>query len=153
MQEISRKKDSISYIVTALVDTKDTRNVDFLLLYNVKDAGWFPTYDVRVNEVSEPLTVLMNANVFQRSGESWKNISLFLSTGKPNDNATPSTLKPWMLGFYDPNFSIRGKMIGYGIQSQARPTGLAFSEDRKVKEESIQTVSVSTQYQTDYDSL
>ena len=42
----SAKKDSISYIVTALVDTKDTRNVDFLLLYNVKDAGWFPTYDV-----------------------------------------------------------------------------------------------------------
>ena len=147
LQEISRKKDSISYIVTALVDTKETRNVDFLLLYNVKDAGWFPTYDVRVNEVSEPLTVLMNANVFQRSGESWKNISLFLSTGNPNDNATPSTLKPWMLGFYDPNFSMRGKMIGYGIQSQARPAGLAFSEDRKVKEESIQTVSVSTQYQ------
>jgi hypothetical protein len=107
--EISKKRDSISYIVTALVDSKETRTVNFELLYNVKDAGWFPTYDVRVNEVTEPLTVLMNANVFQRSGETWKNISLLLSTGNPNDNATPSPLDPWMLGFYDPSMPVRGQ--------------------------------------------
>jgi Domain of unknown function (DUF4139)/N-terminal domain of unknown function (DUF4140) len=107
--EISKKKDSISYIVTALIDSKESRTVNFKLLYNVKDAGWFPAYDVRVNSVSEPLSVLMNANVFQRSGETWKNVSLFLSTGNPNDNATPSILQPWMLGFYDPSVSIRGR--------------------------------------------
>jgi Domain of unknown function (DUF4139)/N-terminal domain of unknown function (DUF4140) len=108
LTEISKKKDSVNYIVTALVDSKETRTVNFQLLYNVKDAGWFPAYDVRVNSVSEPLSVLMNANVFQRSGETWKNISVFLSTGNPNDNATPSILQPWMLGFYDPSVSIRG---------------------------------------------
>jgi hypothetical protein len=109
LTEISKKKDSINYIVTALVDSKESRTVNFQLLYNVKDAGWFPAYDVRVNNVSEPLSVLMNANVFQRSGETWKNISLFLSTGNPNDNATPSILPPWMLGFYDPSVSIRSQ--------------------------------------------
>ncbi len=107
LNEVSRKKDSINYIVTALVDSKETRTVNFQLLYNVKDAGWFPAYDVRVNNVTEPLSVRMNANVFQRSGETWKNVSLFLSTGNPNDNATPSILQPWMLGFYDPSVSIR----------------------------------------------
>jgi hypothetical protein len=109
LKEISKKRDSISNIVTALVESKETRTVNFQLLYNVKDAGWFPTYDVRVKEVTEPLSVLMNANVFQRSGETWKNISLLLSTGNPNDNATPSQIQPWLLGFYDPSFSIRGK--------------------------------------------
>ena len=109
LNEISRKKDSINYIVTALVESKETRTVNFQLLYNVKDAGWFPAYDVRVNNVTEPLSVLMNANVFQRSGETWKNVSLFLSTGNPNDNATPSLLQPWMLGFYDPSISIHGQ--------------------------------------------
>ena len=119
--QISKKKDSISNIVTALVDSKETRTVNFKLLYNVKDAGWFPTYDVRVNDVTGPLSVLMNANVFQRSGETWKNISLLLSTGNPNDNATPSELQPWMLGFYDPSVSLRGQSVqgtyigqGYG---------------------------------------
>jgi hypothetical protein len=108
LREISKKRDSISYIVTALVDSKETRTVNFRLLYNVKDAGWYPTYDVRVTDVSSPLGVLMTANVFQRSGETWKNIPIQLSTGNPKDNATPSTLQPWMLGYYDPSVSLRG---------------------------------------------
>lgn len=114
--EISKKKDSINYIVTALVDCKETKNVKFQLLYNIKDAGWYPTYDVRIKDVTEPLKVLMNANVFQRSGETWKDISLILSTGNPNDNATPSPLQPWMLGFFDPSISYTNQGL---IQSAA----------------------------------
>ena len=107
LEEFSKKRDSINYIVTALIDSKTTKNINFNLLYNVKDAGWYPTYDVRVKDVTDPLDILMNANVFQQSGETWKNISLILSTGNPNENATPSQLQPWMLGFYDPSVSFR----------------------------------------------
>lgn len=114
LQEISKKRDSINYIVTALVESKETKNVQFQLLYNIKDAGWYPTYDVRVSDVKEPLSVLMNANVFQRSGETWKDISILLSTGNPNDNATPTQLQPWMLGFYDPSVSFQTQGIMQG---------------------------------------
>ena len=114
LQEISRKKDSINYIVTALIDSKETMKVDFHLFYNIKDAGWYPTYDVRTSDITKPLSFLMNANVFQRSGETWKNVSLQLSSGNPKDNATPSRLQPWMLGFFDPMNSIRGR----GIQGE-----------------------------------
>jgi Domain of unknown function (DUF4139)/N-terminal domain of unknown function (DUF4140) len=110
LSEISKKKDSVNYIVLVLIESKETRTVNFKLQYNVKDAGWYPTYDVRVDDVTKPLNVMMNANVFQRSGESWKNISLLLSTGAPNENATPSHLQPWMIGFYDPSVSLRGKI-------------------------------------------
>jgi len=108
--EFSKKRDSINYIVTALIDSKTTKNINFHLLYNVKDAGWYPTYDVRVKDVTDPLSILMNANVFQRSGETWKNVSLILSTGNPNENATPSQLPPWMLGFYDPSVPFLSSM-------------------------------------------
>jgi hypothetical protein len=114
LREFSKKKDSVNYIVTALIESKESRAVNFRLLYNVKDAGWYPTYNVRVSSVSEPLSVLMNANVFQRSGETWKNIPLLLSTGNPGDNATPSRLQPWMLGFYDPSFPLRG----HGVEGE-----------------------------------
>ena len=103
--EISKKKDSVNFAVTALIESKETRAVKFQLLYNIKDAGWYPTYDVRVTEVNKPLEVLMNANVFQRSGETWKDVALQLSSGNPGDNATPSKLQPWMLGYYDPSTS------------------------------------------------
>ncbi len=134
LQEISKKRDSINYVVTALVESKETRNIKFQLLYNVKDAGWYPAYDVRIKDITDPLSVLMNANVFQRSGETWKNISLFLSTGNPNDNATPSQLQPWMLGFYDPSVSFRSQGV---IQGAA--TGRITDE----KDEPIANVSVN----------
>ncbi|MCU7547739.1 mucoidy inhibitor MuiA family protein [Chitinophagaceae bacterium LB-8] len=105
LAEISRKKDSVNYVVTALIDSKESRNVKFSLLYTVRDAGWYPTYDVRVNDIAQPLSVLMNANVFQRSGETWKDVELLLSTGNPGDNATPSALQAWMLNFYDPSIT------------------------------------------------
>jgi hypothetical protein len=111
IQEISTKRDSVNFIVTALVESKDARTVNFQLMYNVKDAGWYPTYDVRVTEITEPLNVLMHANIFQRSGETWKNIPLQLSTGNPKDNATSSPLQPWLLGFYDPSEPLRGQTI------------------------------------------
>jgi hypothetical protein len=138
LEEISKKKDSISYIVTALVESKESKTVNFQLFYNVKDAGWFPTYDIRVTEVSGPLNVLMNANVFQRSGETWKNVSLFLSTGNPKDNATPSQIQPWLLGFYDPSVPLRGQgprgsLIGRVTDNQGRPitgAGLTVKGDR-----------------------
>lgn len=102
LSEIGKKRDSVSYTVTALIDSKTSQAIKFQLLYTVKDAGWFPTYDVRVTDITKPLYVLMNANVFQRSGETWKDVAVQLSTGNPGDNATPSELLPWTLGFYDP---------------------------------------------------
>jgi uncharacterized protein (TIGR02231 family) len=122
LQEIGTKRDSIKNIVTALVESKESRTVNFQLLYNVKDAGWYPTYDVRVNEITEPLNIGLNANVYQRSGEIWKNIPLLLSTGNPNDNATPSPLQPWLLGYYDPSVSLSaaGCWASYPAGSQTK---------------------------------
>jgi hypothetical protein len=103
LTEMGKKRDSVNYTVTALIDSKAPQSIKFDLIYTVRDAGWFPAYDVRVADITKPLNVLMNANVFQRSGETWKDIAIELSTGNPGDNATPSELQPWMLGFYDPS--------------------------------------------------
>lgn len=112
--------------MTAVVETKQTRNINFQLLYNIKDAGWYPTYDVRINDVTDPLDVLMNANVFQRSGETWKDVALLLSTGNPGDNATPIELQPWLLNYYDPSLSFRqnnqqGAISGRVTDEKAEP--------------------------------
>jgi hypothetical protein len=128
--EISKKKDSINYLVTAIVESKETRNVQFHLSYNIKDAGWYPTYNVRVNEITEPLQVTMNANVFQRSGETWKQVVLSLSTGNPSENSTPAQLQPWMLGYYDPSNSFRnsntqGMTTGRITNEKGEPIGFA----------------------------
>ena len=128
MREISKKRDSINYSVTALVESKEARAVKFQLWYTVKDAGWYPTYDVRVIEVNQPLQVLMNANVFQRSGETWKDVALQISTGNPGDNATRQQLQPWMVGYYDPSvnwmrgqIAVPGTATGRIVNSRGEP--------------------------------
>ena len=105
LSEISKKKDSVTYTVSALIDSKQAETIKFQLLYTIKDAAWYPAYDVRVSDVSKPLQIVMNANVYQKSGETWKDVTINLSTGNPGDNATPSQLQPWLLGFYDPSIS------------------------------------------------
>ncbi len=114
--EISKKKDSVTYTVTALIDSRQLQTIKFQLLYTIKEAGWFPVYDVRVADVTRPLEILMNANVYQRSGETWKDVTVNLSTGNPSDNATPSQLQPWMLGFYDPSVAwMRSQALQPGV--------------------------------------
>jgi hypothetical protein len=128
--EIGKKRDSVNYTVTALIDSRETQHIKFQLFYTVKDAGWYPTYDVRVNDITRPLNVLMNANVFQRSGETWKDVAIQLSTGNPGDNATPSELQPWMLGFYDPSVAwlksqatLPGVVSGRVMDESGNPIG------------------------------
>jgi hypothetical protein len=128
MREISKKRDSINFVVTALIDSKKAEMVNFHLLYNVKDAGWYPTYDVRVTDISKPLEMIMHANVFQRSGETWKNISLLLSSGNPKDNATSSQLQPWKLGLNDPSvrgMGIQGEISGRITDENGEPVASA----------------------------
>ncbi|RYZ50352.1 MAG: mucoidy inhibitor MuiA family protein, partial [Chitinophagaceae bacterium] len=126
--EVGKKRDSVAYTVTALIDSRQTQTIKFQLAYTVKDAGWYPTYDMRVADITKPLNVLMNANVFQRSGETWKDVAIQLSTGNPGDNATPSDLQPWMLGFYDPSqawaknkATVPGVMSGRVVDGEGAP--------------------------------
>lgn len=118
LRESGKKRDSVNYTVTALIESRQARSIKFQLLYTIKDAGWYPSYDIRVTEVGKPLDLLMNAMVFQRSGETWKDVSINLSTGNPSDNATPSLLQPWMLGFYDPSVAwMKSQSVQPGVVS------------------------------------
>lgn len=70
-------------------------NVEFS--YFVESAGWQPLYDFRVREITDPLQVVYNANVYQSSGEDWKNVDVTLSSGFPEMSGTAPELAPWFL--------------------------------------------------------
>jgi len=117
LADIGKKKDSVKYTVTALIDSKESRTIKFELVYTVKDAGWYPTYDVRVVDIQQPLKMMMNANVYQRSGETWKDVAVQLSSGNPDDNATPSHLQTWWIGYFDPSISLDNAAVAPGTIS------------------------------------
>lgn len=72
----------------------------FTLIYQVKNAGWLPFYDLRANDVSQPLELTYSARVFQNTGEDWENVSLTLSTGDPSKSSLAPNLNPWYLNYF-----------------------------------------------------
>lgn len=72
----------------------------FELSYLVNNAGWIPTYDIRVKDVQSPIDVLYKANVFQNSGEDWKEVKLTLSNADPRLSGEKPNLQKWNLDFY-----------------------------------------------------
>lgn len=99
LNELNQKKDQFTSEIEVSVDSKSASPVNVTIRYLVQKAGWSPSYDVRVKDITQPVDLQYKANVFQQSGEDWKNVKLFLSTGNPNDKGNKPELKPWYLRY------------------------------------------------------
>ena len=85
-------QSTIDIVVTVLA--KDAANGDFTLSYVVHNAGWYPSYDLHVDDISKPLALNYKANVHQNTGEEWKDVRLTFSNGNPNESGVAPELKP-----------------------------------------------------------
>ncbi len=93
-------------VITVRAEKRET--VDLEVSYTVAQAGWYPTYDVRVADVASPVRLLYQANVQQQTGEDWNEVKLTFSNANPQQNSTKPTLSPWYLDFYRPSARVRG---------------------------------------------
>lgn len=120
LAELNQKADISTSEIHVTVNAKETINSQFTLTYLVKKSGWFPTYDIRVKDISSPIDLQYKANVFQQSGEDWKDVKLFLSTGNPNEDGTKPVINPWFLKYYYPtnvSNSLQGRVPGLSLSS------------------------------------
>lgn len=67
--------------------------------YMVRSAGWSPSYDIRVADITKPLQLTYKAQVYQSTGEDWTQVQLALSSGEPNRDAIMPELRVWGLDF------------------------------------------------------
>lgn len=68
-----------------------------LLSYWMNNAGWNPSYNARVSNITEPLKLEYQALVYQNTGEAWENVGLSIATGTPSKNRSKPVLQPWSL--------------------------------------------------------
>jgi hypothetical protein len=97
--EINRAGVKTTSNVLVTVSSKAALQANFTLSYLVRNASWFPTYDIRAKNVNSPITIVYKANVSQKTGEDWKNAKLTLSTGNPSVNGAKPELTPTYLNF------------------------------------------------------
>ena len=121
--EIDGKPIGNSNDVVVKVSTKAATRGKFTLTYLVKNASWYPSYDIRAKDVASPIQLVYKANVSQNSGEEWKNVKLILSSGNPSNNNEKPILPTYNLGylsvgysFFNPTIAssniVKGKVVG-----------------------------------------
>lgn len=76
---------------------------DLTVRYQVPSARWTPHYDARLatgSKTAPPaLELARRADIVQRTGESWENVTLLLSTTRPTANASAPTIETVTVDF------------------------------------------------------
>lgn len=103
--------------VLVKLNSAKAQTINFELSYVIAQAGWRPYYDIKVKDISQPLTLNYKAKISQSSGEDWKQVKLKLSTGNPAEAAALAELNPWFLNFVGSNYR--------GYTPPAKPTANA----------------------------
>lgn len=122
IEELARKQEQLNAELAQLsgkaltpmseiavnVNAPATCKATFTLNYYVKNAGWFPSYDVRSSSLSEPISIIYKANIFQNTKEEWKNVELSLSSSNPTTgNIAPKLATYWLdYGLAAPRYSL-----------------------------------------------
>ncbi|HPN21232.1 MAG TPA: mucoidy inhibitor MuiA family protein, partial [Tenuifilaceae bacterium] len=99
IKTITSKKEYPNGEVLVKVDTKRAGTFEFEVSYLVNNAGWFPTYDIRAKNISEPIQIIYKANVRQETKEDWKNVKLRFSSSNPNSSGVAPELKTYFLNY------------------------------------------------------
>lgn len=76
---------------------------EITIRYQVKRAAWTPYYDARLSTGTKAqapkLQLVRRASIEQRTGESWENVALSLSTARPTAGTVAPLLSPLIVDF------------------------------------------------------
>ncbi len=123
-------------------------NAELEINYVVANAGWIPQYDIRAINTKSPTQLNYKANVFQSTGEEWKNVKLKLSTANPNQSGLKPELVAWYLNFYQP-VQLQEVVTTRGRgKKMSAPMAVQSQDMAKEEELSMRTASTSAEYVT-----
>ncbi|HUS85729.1 MAG TPA: DUF4139 domain-containing protein [Bacteroidales bacterium] len=106
-----------------LISVSSPRQVNgkLTLSYLVTNAGWYPSYDIRVEEVDAPASIFYKANAWQNSGSDWKNVKISFSNASPSASGNLPVLYPYYLNYYQPiAASLKGRVSGVASKASQR---------------------------------
>jgi uncharacterized protein (TIGR02231 family) len=119
-------------------------NVDLNINYLTQNATWSPFYDLRANNISEPIEMMYKAKVAQSTGIDWKNVKLTLSSGNPNQNNQAPILNAWWLRYNVDNEYRQGVSNNLINKLQGKVAGIqirGYASETAVMKDDVSTIS------------
>lgn len=99
--ELNFNENQRSNQVIILVDVDEALTLKTSLKYLVSDCGWAANYDLSTSDLNQKIHLKYKAQIYNNTGNDWKNIDLTLSTGDPRLSASHPELSPWYLNYYE----------------------------------------------------
>lgn len=141
----SKVKEPLNEVVVR-VEADQPVTANFTLTYLVENAGWYPKYDIRLDDLEKPLNLRYKAEVFQNTGVDWNNVKLVFSNGDPNQSSVTPELETWRLN-YARNTIFKAKSnIGKGIVS-----GVVYDNSGPLPGANVLVKGTTIGTQTDFD--
>lgn len=114
--------------IWVLISSTSALTAKFYISYFTYNAGWYPSYDIRVNKLNEPISFTYKANIYQNSGIDWKNIQIKCSNATPFQQGDLPELNPYYLNFgnsYQMSYSVKGiKQVSGVVRDEQTGEGL-----------------------------
>lgn len=98
------------------LNTANTVQLNLTIKYNVANAGWFPVYDLKAQDINKPLKLAYKAHVYQNTGTNWEGVKLTLSTNDPYTNNLKPELNPKYLNFTSGYYQSENTVKKYNYQ-------------------------------------
>lgn len=134
------------------VSAEAATNVDLDVNYVVANAGWLPNYDIRAINSKSPIQLSYKANVFQSTGEEWKNVRMKLSTANPNLGGVKPELFTWNIDFYREMYrALQGRAAGVNTSKRKSAPEMVVMDsaapmsEYKMEEEDVTSVADAVQ--------
>jgi aminoglycoside N3'-acetyltransferase len=89
----------------------------FTLSYITQNAYWTPYYDIKVDDIKNPMRITYKAKIVQTTGIDWKQVKLSLSTSTPTQYGNAPVLSSWFLSYINPVRSMEKQLGMNSIQS------------------------------------
>ena len=116
--------------------------------YVVANTGWYPSYDIRVDDIKNPVAIFYKANVFQNSGVEWKDVKLSFSNATPWVAGDIPVLNPWFVDYYNPApILLRGIASGVRRSEAPKMKEVADAAYMVAEEKAMEAAPVSVQKQ------
>ncbi|HYW96112.1 MAG TPA: mucoidy inhibitor MuiA family protein, partial [Bacteroidales bacterium] len=95
-------------VIKIVVKANASAEAKFEINYMVSNAGWYPSYDIRVDNPEEPVRLVYKANVYQQTGVEWTHVLLHFSNATPDRSGNVPVLYPWYVDFRSGNTAANG---------------------------------------------
>ena len=105
-KEIKKAQDDIdraagtketAWEVTVILAGSRASEATLTYTYTLAGCGWHPLYRLEAKPKDRQITFTWEAEIWQSSGQDWKNVSVNLATLRPPSSVSPAELTPWII--------------------------------------------------------